>query len=112
MQMSTKRIVLSGAALIGLAMLACGVVWVIHARSVSARYTCITALKILEGAKASWALDLHKSSNDTPTWNDLAAGTPPYLSCRPECPEGGAYTLGRVRDLPTCSVGGPTHTLP
>jgi hypothetical protein len=75
----------------------------------------------IEGAKEQWALEQSKTTNDTPTWSDLS----PYIYWSgftnrwftngiPVCPEGGIYTLGRVGELPTCSLGDkkPNHKLP
>src|SRR5205814_7864783 len=64
--------------------------------------SCITRLRIIDGAKQNWALDHHKTTNDVPTWYDIRG----YLSRRgeiPVCPAGGVYTLGRVGEQPKCS---------
>ena len=68
---------------------------------------CINNLRQLDGAKQVWALTHHKSTNDIPTMEDLQ----PWLKRQLVCPKGGTYTLGRVYDPPTCSLGG-SHTLP
>jgi len=79
---------------------------------------CVNRLMQINGAKEQWALEYGKSTNDVPTWKDLY----PYLSSsftnswftndKPVCPEGGVYALGRVGELPTCSVGGSGHSHP
>jgi len=47
-------------------------------------------------------------SDATPAWGDLV---PIYLRGRPpQCPMGGTYTIGRMDEDPTCSLGGD-HTI-
>jgi hypothetical protein len=72
---------------------------------------CINNLRLIDGAKAMWALDHNKTDTNVPTWADLK----PYLCGTnnyplPKCPSGGAYTLGSVTNLPSCSI--PGHVLP
>lgn len=65
---------------------------------------CINNLRHMEAAKQQWVLERHKMTNDTPSWEDLR----PYLpGPRVQCPDGGAYTIGRVDQLPSCSL--PRH---
>jgi len=63
---------------------------------------CVINLERLNEAKNEWALELHKTTNDTPTWNDLIGH---YMKEMPVCPAGGTYTIGRVGEVPTCSIG-------
>ncbi len=71
-------------------------------------------LRLLDSAKQTWALEHHKSPDDTPTWADLK----PYLTIgtmdapypNVSCPSGGTYTLGCMSNKPTCSIAG--HALP
>ncbi len=72
------------------------------------RQACISTLKAIEGAKANWALDMKKSDADVPGDADLF-GADKYIETKPLCPAGGTYTLGAVREKPTCSV--PDHVL-
>ncbi len=70
---------------------------------------CINTLRRIDGATQTWALDNGKTTNDTPTWEDIR----PYLSRDggiPGCPQGGKYTLGRKGTPPMCSY--PGHRLP
>ncbi len=60
---------------------------------------------MIHGAKQQWALKNHKSSNDVPTWKDIE----PSLKADLRCPFGGTYTIGRVGDLPTCSLASQTN---
>jgi septal ring factor EnvC (AmiA/AmiB activator) len=73
-----------------------------------ARDACINNLRAIDTAKQEWALDNSKDAKDIPTADDLA----PFLkgNVLPVCPAGGAYTLGAMNEVPTCSV--PGHALP
>jgi hypothetical protein len=71
---------------------------------------CINNLRQLDGAKEQWQLELHKSTNDVPTWDDIR----PYVGrgaegTLPTCPMGGKYTLHKLGQKPTCSC--PGHVL-
>ena len=68
---------------------------------------CRAFLKQIDMAKTDWAAQEHKTTNDTPTDAQLF-GPKAYLRDKPECPERGTYTLGRVGEKPTCSVKGHT----
>jgi hypothetical protein len=99
-------------AVIATIVLALGVHNFIRAHKTSATTACLNNLRLIEAAKQQWALENSKTTNDIPTWDDIR----PYLgrfqsNSIPVCPKGGTYTLGRVGNLPTCSVGGPDHSL-
>ncbi len=74
-------------------------------------YACVGILKQLVGAKATWALELNKTGTDAPLDSDLF-GSDKYIREKPTCPSGGVYHLGTVSQNPTCSLGGPAHSLP
>jgi len=80
----------------------------VKARDVAMTNQCINNLRMIDAAKNQWALENHKSSDATPTEKDLL----PYLKNdqMPHCPANGTYTIGQVKDSPTCSV--PRHVLP
>jgi len=81
----------------------------IRTRTDISRNPCINILRCIDGAAQTWALDNGKTSNDTPTWDDVR----PYVSKDgkiPSCPQGGNYTLGRKGTPPTCTY--PGHKLP
>jgi hypothetical protein len=61
--------------------------------------------RAIEGAKATWALENRKTTNDVPTDSDLF-GRDRYIRKKPQCPKKGVYTLGRVGENPKCSVLG------
>jgi prepilin-type N-terminal cleavage/methylation domain-containing protein len=64
---------------------------------------CQSNLKQILGAKERWAMENNKGATDTPTWADL---TPFFVKTLPECPAGGAYSVGRLDQSPICDVGG------
>jgi hypothetical protein len=81
-----------------------------HAIRVSQMNSCIGNLMLIDAAKQQWALANKKQETDTPTWQDLQI----YMghgsnSSLPTCPGGGVYTIGAVREKPTCSI--PGHQL-
>jgi hypothetical protein len=74
---------------------------------------CINNLRLIDMAKQDWASDTHHGTNDVPSVEDLT----PYLNHGefPKCPAGGTYTIGKVGEPPTCSLGTnvvPAHVLP
>ena len=69
---------------------------------------CRTGLNQAEWAKATWAADHHKNTNDLVTWDDLV-GADRYLRGQPTCNRGGIYTLGRIGIRAKCSI--PEHNL-
>src|SRR5438034_3882384 len=83
----------------------------------SAAAPCIIRLIQIDSAKQQWMIERGKSTNETPTWNDLY----PYLASsftnkwftngQPVCPEGGVYTLRQGGEPSTCSLGkqDPNH---
>jgi hypothetical protein len=85
----------------------------IRARTTSSQNACINNLRMIDGAKQQWALELNKAPNDMPSWSDIQ----PYMGrgsqgVIPKCPQGGTYILGRVGEHPRCSIGPPNHVLP
>jgi hypothetical protein len=79
-------------------------------RPASLNSGCLANLRAIDAGENEWALENHKTTNDTPTWDDLRG----YLEGGkiPQCPQGGTYKLGHVGEVPTCSIGGPRHSLP
>ena len=69
---------------------------------------CINNLRLIDGAKAQWALEQRKPAGALLTAADLA----PYLpgNTVPTCPAGGVYTLNPVGLSPLCNI--PGHALP
>jgi len=80
---------------------------------------CIINLRMLDSAKAAWALDNHKQSTDTPTANDIR----PYMGRGPKgelpvCPSDRkqtfdtSYSLHNVGTKPACKINPARHSLP
>lgn len=61
---------------------------------------CATRLKIIASAKQAWAGDNHKGPDDTPTMDELNV----FIRHRFPCPSGGTYTIGKMSELPSCSI--------
>jgi hypothetical protein len=68
-------------------------------------HQCQANLKQIDGAKATWAEEHHKTTNDTPAWSELV-GKDHYLVSQPVCSKGGTYSLGRVGERARCTVAG------
>jgi len=83
----------------------------VKARTASQKNACIANLKQIQGAKATWALELKKVDTDTPADADLF-GAAQYIRVKPGCPGGGGYTLGNVATDPVCSLSAQGHLLP
>jgi hypothetical protein len=87
---------------------------------------CINNLREIDAAKNKWMLEHNAKTNDVITLDDIK----PYLvrygdpngfikldagGNLPKCPAGGFYTIGKVGESPTCSLGAtvtPHHILP
>src|SRR5215471_2882162 len=99
MRASTKRVLIVGA-LLGIAA-AVLVPALSHDYHGGQRPSCINNLRQICMAKEQWAKESHKTTNDAPTWDDLRG----YLKPKPwKCPNGGTYTIGRIGELPICSI--------
>jgi hypothetical protein len=72
---------------------------------------CVNNLAWIAGAKKVWASEKQKTTNDIPTWKDLQPYASRFPQPEPQCPSGGIYTIGKVDESPTCSIGGAGHTL-
>jgi hypothetical protein len=88
----------------------------IKARATSADGACINNLRRFQEAKDQWALEHNAKTNDVVTGADIK----PYIKLAadghfPKCPQGGFYTIGKVGENVTCSLGTniyPAHILP
>ena len=90
----------------------------VRARTTSQTNACISNLRTIDGAKASWALETHKQNSDTPVDTDIQ----PYLGrgssgALPTCPNDSAQTFNTsyspndVGTKPTCQIVPATHSL-
>jgi len=77
-------------------------------KGVAGRQNCTANLKMIAGAKMAWAEDHKRSPDDLPVVSDLVGPTN-YIRSWPQCPEGGLYTIGKLKEPPACSF--PGHTL-
>lgn len=80
-----------------------------RSRTRAAQNLCISNLRHIEEAKAQWALDTRRGLGVRPRDKDLFGPTL-YIRTKPQCPAGGQYDLGKIKEPPTCTVAG--HTLP
>jgi hypothetical protein len=77
---------------------------------------CINNLRQIDAAKNEWALEKGISNGIVATENDIK----PYIKLDSKgnlqkCPSGGIYTIGKIGEPPTCSLGTtvtPAHVLP
>jgi len=82
----------------------------VKARSLRQKSACIANLKQIEGAKATWAMEMKKSLSATPATTELYGATL-YIREAPGCPGGGTYTENAVDTKPTCTLSTEGHTL-
>ena len=90
----------------------------VKARATSQANACINNMRQLDAAVNQWALEMHKTTGQTPVTTDLT----PYIKLNaanslPPCPAGGTYSFAAIGTLPsiTCSLGStvtPPHTMP
>jgi hypothetical protein len=78
---------------------------------------CINNLRQIDAAACEFALERGKTNGEAIDFpNDLT----PYIKLNkegkiPPCPQGGVYSIKKVGDTPTCSLGTtvtPAHVLP
>ena len=75
-------------------------------RTTARQPPCVQNLKEIESAKWQWQIENHKTTNDTPNWDELKY----YCGWDTNgviltCPSGGTYMLGRADEPPRCSLG-------
>jgi hypothetical protein len=83
----------------------------IRARMTPAENACLNNLRHIDGAKQTWQIEHHKSTNDVPTVADIQ----PYLGRGPQgefppCPRGGKYIIGKVSEPARCYLDGPAES--
>ncbi len=79
----------------------------VKAKQASQRAACIANLRMIEDAKASWALEHKKLEMDVPGEQDLF-GAGRYIGQKPNCPANGLYTINPVAVKSACTI--PSHT--
>lgn len=95
------------AALIGL-LAAMAIPAMARARANSQRSACINNLRQIDQAKNQWALEFKMGQGAKPSDSDLF-GLGAFLARKPDCPAGGTYIIGKVKETPMCTQ--PTHEL-
>ena len=86
---------------IGLGLIGC------HKKSSKFNH-CRDNLYQIQAYKEMWANESAKTKTDVPSWRDIQPFFPAHWSNGiPICPEGGRYSINRVGETPTCSIGGP-----
>jgi hypothetical protein len=84
---------------------------------VSSANSCINRLRQIDAAANQFALERMKTTGDAISFPDDLT---PYIKLDsawkiPPCPSGGIYSVKKVGELPTCSLGttvSPAHVLP
>ena len=89
----------------------------VKARATAQANACINNLRQIDAAANQFALEHNKTNGEAINFpNDLT----PYIKLNsqgkiPSCPAGGVYSITRVGETPTCSLGAavtPAHVLP
>jgi hypothetical protein len=89
----------------------------IKARSTSSMNACINNLRQIDAAANEFALEHSKTNGEAINYPDDLT---PYIKLNkdgkiPPCPQGGIYSIKKVGEPPTCSLGTtvtPAHVLP
>ena len=90
----------------------------VKARETARKNTCINNLRLIDGAKQTWALEQNVSTGATPLGGSIA----PYLGrggnnattlslAGVSCPDKGTYALHTVANKPSCTFANG-HQLP
>jgi hypothetical protein len=77
---------------------------------------CVHSLYHLCEAKGAWAREHQATNGATPTWSDLrphyiGPANWPTTEPAPRCPGGGTWAIGRIDEMPTCSIAAHTAAL-
>ena len=88
-------------------MLAIAIPNFVHARNVAMENACINNLRQIDAAANVFALEHGKTNGEAINFPDDLT---PYIRLNsqgkiPSCPAGGIYSLKRVGETPTCSLG-------
>jgi prepilin-type N-terminal cleavage/methylation domain-containing protein len=85
----------------------------VKARETARKNTCINNLRLIDGAKQTWALETNAAKSASPASASLVSYIGrPGATALPVCPSGGTYTMNAVSTGPTCSLSASGHTLP
>ena len=70
-------------------------------RGTKSEVACFNNMRNIDAAEQMWAMENHKTTNDTPSWGDLQGS---LSATNFTCPAGGTYCLARIGEPPACSV--------
>ena len=94
----------------------------VKARESARKNTCINNLRLIDGAKQTWALESKAMTSQTPAESSITpylghgdgTGAPSLRSAGLYCPDQATvpYTMGSVAVSPVCTYPGGTHSLP
>ena len=91
----------------------------VKAREVARKNTCINNLRLIDGAKQTWALEKNAATTSTPVQSDIApylgrgnsTGWSTFSAANVKCPDKGTYNLHNIQTKPSCSYAN-NHQLP
>jgi hypothetical protein len=71
---------------------------------------CIYNLRQIDEAKRNWAIKNTVTNGSAPSFEALSE-IDSRLTVKPECPEGGVYSINSIGEIPTCSRSDVGHAL-
>jgi prepilin-type N-terminal cleavage/methylation domain-containing protein len=91
----------------------------VKARETARKNTCINNLRLIDGAKQTWALENNVATSATPNSSSVAAylgrgnsaGFNSLSAANVKCPDKGTYAMNTVANKPSCSFANG-HQLP
>src|SRR4051812_41879377 len=104
-----KKLVIVGAGVIIIAVAYLKLPALLRPRAISADSACVANLESLKSAKQNWQTAAKRRLDCRPTEEELFG--PLWTSSMPVCPGGGIYNIGSVSEDPTCTLGGPAHSI-
>jgi hypothetical protein len=116
--MSRKAKVLIGLLFFGFSLFVAAIVVIYSTgRSISPANRCLNNLRQIDAAANEFGLEKNLKTGDKINFPDDLT---PYIKLNkegkiPSCPQGGIYSIKKVGDVPTCSLGTtvtPAHVLP
>jgi competence protein ComGC len=72
---------------------------------ISPSNACINNLRIIDAAKQEWAIENKITNGETVVTEAQILNYLGRVGKMPKCPSGGKYTIGKLSEVPTCSLG-------